>query len=93
MRLYKTYGAAKRKAGGSPILAVGTHYLVGIDAFTGVSVVDTDNGHITGNIQLRHLDRLGNANYAKAVKPRNVHAFFNKARPLSNDQLDSKFCE
>jgi hypothetical protein len=74
MKSYKTYGAAKKAAGQNPIVKIGDLYIVGTTlegcGLDEIQLIDT-NRHIVGNITMRHLNRLGNANWAErsAMEP------------------------
>ena len=65
----KRYSAAVKLAQGAPIVRLGMGkdalYIVGMHALDEVSVIDSE-GTIAGNVTLRHLQRLGNANWAEA---------------------------
>jgi hypothetical protein len=73
MKTFKRASAAKAAANGLPIIRIGLGKksvwivtdepdLVGV-GLTEVSVIAPD-GCVTGFVTLRHLDRLGNANWA-----------------------------
>lgn len=71
IKVFKRYGIAKEQANGQPILRVGcgknTLYIVGLDSIDELCVLANDgNGAITGHITMKHLDRLGNGNWATA---------------------------
>jgi hypothetical protein len=68
MKAYKRYGAARKAAEGQPIIRVGKLYIVGIDALTEIAVINSV-GTLAGWVTARHLDRLGNANWAKTSDP------------------------
>lgn len=63
LKTYKRYGAAIKAAQGQPIVRVGNLYIVGVDSITEVALI-CPKGGVAGNVTLRHLDRLGNANHA-----------------------------
>ena len=67
MKVFKRYNTARKAAGDSPILRIGNVktplYIPTDDPLLEVSIIAPD-GTITGNVTLRHLDRLGNANHA-----------------------------
>jgi len=69
MKAFKRFSAAKQAANGQPIIRIGDTYLVGVTIdggyMTEISLIAPD-GHISGNVTVRHLDRLGNANHATA---------------------------
>ncbi len=76
MKAFRTYKAAKEAAKGLPILMVGAGKNALYVAFDheqdplGVSLNEVtlinDEGAYCGHVSMRHLDRLGNANYARA---------------------------
>lgn len=67
MKTYRRYSSAAAAANGKPIIQVGKTYLVGepgdeIDGLTSITLISNQN-HV-GTVTARHLDRLGNANWA-----------------------------
>ena len=85
MKAYKRYSSAIKAADGNIILQVGDLYIVGADQHTPIDLIAGDNAAtankrtITGTIILKHLDRLGNANWATARKaghPSKVFCFY-----------------
>jgi len=64
MKTYRNYYEARAEAGDQPILHVGDLYLTGIDENTSVDLI-SGAGMTGARIILAHLDRIGNANYAK----------------------------
>ncbi len=67
---FKKLSTAKAFAKGGPVLRVGDLYVSSDDAvpsYTSVDLIATD-GHISGTVTIRHLERLGNANWAIAQK-------------------------
>lgn len=70
-RTFKRLEAARRVSGGRPILRVGRLYLAPVDGDmldVGLESVEliSPTGEINGQVSLRHLNRLGNANHAIA---------------------------
>lgn len=66
MKVYKTFGKAKVEAGNRPIIRLGKFYFVGCSAFTECSLIDQKTGVVCGHVSMKHLNRLGNANWAEA---------------------------
>lgn len=62
---FKKLSTARRSVGAqdAPVVRVGDLYIAGVDSLTSVALISPD-GPITGEITLRHLDRLGNGNHA-----------------------------
>jgi hypothetical protein len=84
LKVFKRIRAAKAASKGLPILRVGVGrgalFIVGFndmeDAKRTEITVLAPNGWIAGHINMRHLDRLGNGNFAVATCPYNdVRAF------------------
>ena len=76
IKAYKRYGIAKENSNGQPILRVGTGagtlYITGLDSIDEICILANDGkGSITGNITMKHLDRLGNGNHATAKDGKN----------------------
>lgn len=71
LKVFKRYSTAKEHAAGRPIVRVGSGsssiYIVGMHEIDEVAIIAAD-GSITGNVTMKHLDRLGNANHATAKK-------------------------
>lgn len=68
LKTYKTYSAAQEAANGKPILRIGQAlHIVGCDdlGLTEIAII-SPSGSVSGHITMRHLNRLGNGNYAKA---------------------------
>lgn len=64
MKVYKKYNTAKRHSNGMPILKVGEFYITDIESLTQITLVDPTDGSHLGFVIAKHLNRLGNANYA-----------------------------
>lgn len=69
VKAYKKYSSAKKAAKGLPVVRIGGLYLVVTSEdimFFGLASVEIiePSGRIGGQVTLRHLDRLQNANYA-----------------------------
>jgi hypothetical protein len=80
MKTFKLYSAALAAAKGGPILRVGKLYIVGIEADDEIALIAGSDagksaGTITGHVTASHLDRLGNANWAKSLRPNDWYAF------------------
>jgi hypothetical protein len=68
VKTFKRYSSALKYANGKPVLSLaGKLYVVGLDDHTSIELTDAQ-GHIVGQVTLRHLQRLGNANWADANK-------------------------
>lgn len=68
MKTFKRYSAALKHADGKPVLRLAHNlYIVGLDDHQSIELLDA-KGHIVGQVTLRHLQRLGNANWADANK-------------------------
>lgn len=77
VRTHKKLSTARKYSKGEPILRVGRSdglYITGMGELDEVSIVRPD-GAITGNVILKHLDRLGNANHAVAAHPYTTQPF------------------
>ena len=82
LKTFKKLSTATTYAEGQPIVRV-THrgesvYVVGIGSTSEMAVLTpTDRGSygVAGHVTARHLDRLGNANWAKAERPYAFTAF------------------
>src|SRR5262245_35893275 len=76
MKAFRTYAAAKVHAKGLPILAIGSHgkhLYVAFDHCQDMLDVSEEevtlirpDGQFCGHLSMRHLDRLGDANTARA---------------------------
>jgi hypothetical protein len=65
VKMLKQYRRAREAQGGCDIVQVGRHYVVGaIDDLTSINIINKD-GHQKGTVTVRHLKRLGNANWAR----------------------------
>jgi hypothetical protein len=65
---YRKYSTAKKNAEGQPVIRVSDLYISGVSEIDEISVIAPE-GSITAHITMRHLDRLGNGNYAIAGQP------------------------
>ena len=92
MKTYRSMRAAHTAANGQPVLRLtcGSEclYIVYEDPDPSTSGIDLigPKGHLTGTVTLRHLDRLGNANWAKTDEPRGgrPYSFPNAFKELTN---------
>ncbi len=67
LKAYKRYGKAREvaRANGGVVITVGNLHIVGnISDLTSISICDTDAGYVTGHVNVGHLRKLGNANWA-----------------------------
>jgi len=64
MQAFKKYSTAKAKANGKPIVKIGELYIIGINSSTQCQLIDTKIDIHSGHIGMKHLNRLGNANWA-----------------------------
>ena len=88
MKVFKTLKSAMNAAAGHPVVRVGGSkkiYIVVEDDLVGIGLCEVEvissSGVITGQVSLRHLDRLGNANRAIAASSTAAGvqtSFFNK---------------
>jgi hypothetical protein len=62
-KVFKTYDGAKKASSGLPILRVGNLYIIGMKSLDEVTLIDSKGTHC-GNVTMKHLNRLGNANWA-----------------------------
>jgi len=66
MKAYKKFSTAQKNSEGKLIVRVGDLYVVGdFKSYTGIAALNTD-GTVLGHVTVKHLQRLGNANWAKA---------------------------
>jgi hypothetical protein len=71
VKAFKTYGAARKHANGGPVIRVGYIYIAAPErdlsdlGMTSIELLNSSGG-ITGGVTLKHLERLGNANWATA---------------------------
>lgn len=77
MKLYKTFNTAVKnnKNKGKPIIKVGKAFVVFEDGDGSVDLTEIAvirGGSYTGNVNVRHLERLGNANWAEKGSPGSV---------------------
>ena len=70
LRTYKTLLNADKAANGKPILRIGDLYIVGIDEFTVIDLIN-EAGTTSATLTCKHFNRLGNANWAKENKTNN----------------------
>jgi CRISPR/Cas system-associated protein Csm6 len=69
-QVFKKFATAKTHANGLPIVRIDNLYIVietadkNFHGITSIDLIDTERGNITGTVTLRHLARLGNANWA-----------------------------
>jgi len=64
MKIYKRYATALKAAAGRPIVRVGSAYVVGdVTVATSIELI-APSGGIAATVTCRHLNRLGNANWA-----------------------------
>ena len=88
MQTFRTLVDAAKVAGVQPIFQIDTGvdrlFIVldgGVEAMKGTEVTlltpehDSDRWRHAGHITLKHLDRLGNANWAATVRPTAFNAF------------------
>lgn len=80
MKAHKKFSTAKKHCEpGKQIVKVGNLYLTGADDLTEI-VVLTFKGQYDGNVIVKHLQRLGNANWAIAGDSR--------GNPVSKEQAE-----
>jgi hypothetical protein len=66
MKTHKRFKTAKNHClEGKQIIKVGNLYLTGADDLTEIAILN-DKGQYRGNVIVKHLQRLGNANWAVA---------------------------
>jgi hypothetical protein len=68
---FRKYSTAKAKAQGQTVVRVADVYLTGVTALDEITLLSPAPGSGSAHITMRHLDRLGNGNYAIAVAPHN----------------------
>ena len=68
-KVFKKYNTAKEAAGGLPVIRIGDLYIAPTETdligfgLTSVDIIEPSN-RIGSTVTMRHLDRLGNANWA-----------------------------
>lgn len=89
LQMFKKYSSAKKAAEGTPVVRISdvrdwreAVYIAGASEVDEISVISADGG-ITGHITMRHLDRLGNGNYAVATQPITENAY----EPPTSDRV------
>ena len=66
MKAYKRFSTAQKNSEGKFIVRVGNLYVVGdFKSYTSIAILNTDGASL-GHVTIKHLQRLGNANWAKA---------------------------
>jgi hypothetical protein len=79
MKAFKNINAARKAANGMPLIRVGKLYIVTGQDLVGTSLTEiavvSPTGKLTGYVTARHLDRLGNANWATPERPNNETSF------------------
>lgn len=63
VKAYRSYQRAIAANDGEPIVRFGDLYIVGADQFTEVALLE--KGTQVAHVSMRHLRRLGNANWAQ----------------------------
>lgn len=92
MKVVRKYSSAARLAGGRPILQItgpggGRMFVVfdskrSLDALAQTEVALLRSGNYCGNVSLKDLNRLGNANHAIGREPSMYNAFTPEKEPV-----------